>query len=151
MTNDKTNPTEKYSKSDYCSLLQFMKELCTKHKQNPLALEPDLEDPEFSSLFKSYPTVLNDKLARDFITDTLLLLINSPMGSFDLSVLMSKDVRHIKNTSGDDESRSSISTYFETIKTIIQALAEGMSPKVCLEFGRRSIPIHLRPDASEVL
>ena len=81
------------AKDDYLELLMCLYELCKVVKTNPLSLEPHVEKPESSEIFKRYPGVLFNQHALDFICDTLKVQISSPMSPYDLEDLMDKDMR----------------------------------------------------------
>lgn len=80
-------------KEDYLELLMCIYELCKVVKTNPLSLEPHVEKPENSDIFKRYPGVLANHHAVDFICDTLKVQISSPMSPYDLEDLMDKDIK----------------------------------------------------------
>ncbi|MBS1958851.1 MAG: flagellar motor stator protein MotA [Bdellovibrionales bacterium] len=81
------------TKEEYLELLMCLYELCKVVKTNPLSLEPHVEKPESSDIFKRYPGVLANHHALDFICDTLKVQISSPMSPYDLEDLMDKDMR----------------------------------------------------------
>jgi chemotaxis protein MotA len=68
-------------------------ELCKVVKTNPLSLEPHVEKPESSDIFKRYPGVLANHHALHFICDTLKVQISSPMSPYDLEDLMDRDMK----------------------------------------------------------
>jgi chemotaxis protein MotA len=86
----KSKPT---SKEQYLELLMCLYELCKVVKTNPLSLEPHVEKPEASEIFKRYPGVLGNHHALHFICDTLKVQISSPMSPYDLEDLMDKDIK----------------------------------------------------------
>lgn len=86
----KAKPTTKES---YLELLLCLYELCKVVKTNPLSLEPHVEKPEASDIFKRYPGVLSNHHALSFICDTLKVQISSPMSPYDLEDLMDKDIK----------------------------------------------------------
>jgi chemotaxis protein MotA len=86
----KSKPT---SKEQYLELLMCLYELCKVVKTNPLSLEPHVEKPEASEIFKRYPGVLSNHHALHFICDTLKVQISSPMSPYDLEDLMDKDIK----------------------------------------------------------
>lgn len=86
----KAKPT---SKDKYLELLMCLYELCKVVKTNPLSLEPHVEKPESSEIFKRYPGLLSNHHALDFICDTLKVQISSPMSPYDLEDLMDKDIK----------------------------------------------------------
>ena len=61
----------KWNPEDYRDLLCLLFELVRLAKQNPVALEEHIEDPEASSIFSRYPKILTDKEATNLICDTL--------------------------------------------------------------------------------
>jgi chemotaxis protein MotA len=81
------------TKEQYTELLLCLYELCKVVKTNPLSLEPHVEKPEASDIFKKYPGVLANHHAIDFICDTLKVQISSPMSPYDLEDLMDKDMK----------------------------------------------------------
>jgi chemotaxis protein MotA len=81
------------TKEEYLELLMCVYELCKVVKTNPLSLEPHVEKPESSDIFKRYPGVLSNHHALDFICDTLKVQISSPMSPYDLEDLMDKDIK----------------------------------------------------------
>ena len=48
------------TKDEYLQLLLCLYELCKVVKTNPLSLEPHVEKPEASEIFKKYPAVLHN-------------------------------------------------------------------------------------------
>ena len=61
----------KWKAEDYRELLVLLFELLRLARQNPVALEEHIEDPENSSIFSSYPKILADHEAIEIICDTL--------------------------------------------------------------------------------
>ncbi len=81
------------TKEEYLELLMCLYELCKVVKTNPLSLEPHVEKPENSEIFKKYPAVLHNHHVLDFMCDTLKVQISSPMSPYDLEDLMDKDMK----------------------------------------------------------
>ena len=92
----KKKPT---TKEQYLELLMCLYEVCKVVKTNPLSLEPHVEKPEASEIFKKYPGVLNNHHALHFICDTLKVQVSSPMSPYDLEDLMDKDIK----SAGEEE------------------------------------------------
>lgn len=204
-------------KDKYIELLMLLFELCKTAKQNPLSLEPHVEKPENSDIFKRYPGVMHNHHAIHFICDTLKVQISSSMNPYDLEDLMNTDIKSAheeehqapatvtrigdampglgivaavlgvvitmgkltqgKEVIGHSVAAALVGTFigilisygfmqplaakmesmlaeeakiFEVIKATLLAFAKDCSPKVCVEFGRRSIPPHARPSFEEV-
>lgn len=214
MASLKKKPT---TQEQYLELLLCLFDLCKVVKTNPLSLEPHVEKPEGSDIFKKYPGVLSNHHALSFICDTLKVQISSPMSPYDLEDLMDKDAKsafneetHVAHTiakTGDAmpglgivaavlgvvitmgklaEGKEAIGQnvaaalvgtfigimisygfmqplaskiegdiaedgkYLDVIKSSILALSKECAPKVCVEFGRRSVPPGARPTFEEV-
>ncbi len=205
------------SKAQYTELLLLLYELCKTAKGNPLALEPHVENPDGSEIFKKYPGVLHNHHAIHFLCDTLKVQLSASMSPFDLEELMDKDIQSAhaeenkapatvsrigdampglgivaavlgvvitmgKLTQGKEVIGHSVAaalvgtflgilasygfmqplaakmesniaeegTLLEVIKVTLLAFAKDCSPKVCVEFGRRTVPPHARPTFNEV-
>jgi chemotaxis protein MotA len=61
----------KWQPSDYRDLLCLLFELIRIARQNAVALEEHIENPQASSVFQRYPKILTDREAVDLICDTL--------------------------------------------------------------------------------
>jgi chemotaxis protein MotA len=81
------------TKEQYLELLMCLYELCKVVKTNPLSLEPHVENPGSSEIFKRYPGVLSNHHALHFLCDTLKVQVSSPMSPYDLEDLMDKDIK----------------------------------------------------------
>lgn len=80
------------NKAAYIELLQCMFELIKMASANPISIEPHVENPEASEIFKRYPGVLHNHHAIDFICDTLKVQIASSLSPYDLEDLMNSDL-----------------------------------------------------------
>lgn len=205
------------SREDYMQLLMLLFELCKTAKANPLSLEPHVEKPDASEIFKKYPKVMHNHHAIHFLCDTLKVQISSAMNPYDLEALMDTDIQSAheeelrapatvtrvgdampglgivaavlgvvitmgKLTQGKEVIGHSVAAalvgtflgilisygfmqplaakmelgiaeegkFLDVIKQSLIAFAKDCSPKVCVEFARRTIPPHLRPTFEEV-
>ena len=205
------------TKEQYQELLLCLYELCKVVKTNPLSLEPHVEKPEASDIFKKYPAVMANHHVLHFICDTLKVQISSPMSPYDLEDLMDKDMKsgleeelHAahslgkvsdampglgivaavlgvvitmgklsqgKGVIGESVAAALVGTfigilmsygflgplaskiegdiaddgkYVDVAKSAILALAKECAPKVCVEFGRRTVPPGVRPSFDEI-
>ncbi len=90
-----------YAKKDYLNLLVMMYELFTvARKEGLMGLEKHIERPEESAIFEKYPVFMNNHHARDFLCDTMRLIISgAAVSAYDLDDLMSADLEvHHKET-----------------------------------------------------
>jgi chemotaxis protein MotA len=89
----KTITGKSATKADYMELLNCLFELLKLGKTNLMGLEPHVENPESSDIFKRYPHILHNHHAIHFICDTLRIQISSPMSPYDLDDLMDLDIQ----------------------------------------------------------
>jgi chemotaxis protein MotA len=83
----------KFDKARYLSTLKMMYQFLNKvRKEGLLSVEMDVEKPEESSIFKSYPEFLADHHARDFVCDTLRTAITGGVEPFDMDQMMELDM-----------------------------------------------------------
>jgi chemotaxis protein MotA len=90
-----------YTKDRYLESMKMCYEMLNKaRKEGLLALESDVEEPEKSELFKKYPNFLKDHHTRDFVCDTLRMVITGGIDPFDLDQMMEGDmeVAHREST-----------------------------------------------------
>lgn len=80
------------SKATYIELIQCMFELIKMASANPISIEPHVENPENSEIFKRYPGVLHNHHCIEFICDTLKVQIASSLSPYDLEDLMNSDL-----------------------------------------------------------
>ena len=204
-------------KAYYIEWLKLLFELCKTAKANPLSLEPHVEKPEASEIFKRYPKPLHNHHAIHFLTDTLKVQISSAMNPYDLEDLMDADIAAAhteelqvpaivtrvgdampglgivaavlgvvitmgklsqgKEVIGHSVAAALVGTFLgillsygffqplsaqidlkineegkvlSVIKACLLAFAKDCSPKVCVEFARRTIPPSVRPSFEEV-
>jgi len=80
-------------KERYLSTLRMMYQFLNKvRKEGLLSVEVDVEKPEASPLFKSYPEFLADHHACDFVCDTLRTAITGGVEPFDMDQMMELDM-----------------------------------------------------------
>lgn len=80
------------NKATYIELIQCMYEIIKMAAANPISIEPHVESPETSELFKRYPGILNNHHCIEFICDTLKVQIASSLSPYDLEDLMNYDL-----------------------------------------------------------
>ncbi|MCS6966090.1 MAG: flagellar motor stator protein MotA [Candidatus Kapabacteria bacterium] len=84
------------TKAAYLELLQFLYELLQLAKREGLiALEQHVENPENSTIFAKYPTVLANQHAVAFFCDTMKVVLNGGIPPHDLEDLMDLDLETI--------------------------------------------------------
>jgi chemotaxis protein MotA len=82
-----------FTKDRYLDSLKMCYEMLNKaRKEGLLALEADVEDPAKSQLFSKYPSFLKDHHTRDFVCDTLRMVITGGIDPFDLDQMMECDM-----------------------------------------------------------
>ena len=82
-----------FNKDRYLNTLRMMYQFLNKvRKEGLLSVEMDVEKPEESSIFKSYPEFLSDHHAREFVCDTLRMAITGGVEPFDMDQMMELDM-----------------------------------------------------------
>jgi chemotaxis protein MotA len=87
----------KFGKERYLEVLKMMNDLFSRGRKGGISsLEPDIEAPDKSELFKKYPGIMHDHHVLDFICDTLRMAMTGTVSHFDLDqmVEMDMDVHH---------------------------------------------------------
>ncbi len=90
-----------YGRQHYMDLLALLYELLQRaQKDGLLSIEDDVDNPHESEIFQSYPRILNDHMAREFLCDYLRLMVQGNMNPFELENLMDVEIEtHHKEAS----------------------------------------------------
>jgi len=82
-----------YSKGDYIDVLTLLNGVFYKIRQQGLvSIESDVDFPETSSLFSSYPYILKNKRAMNLITDTLRTVMTTTIATHELETLIDTEL-----------------------------------------------------------
>ncbi|MBK1733818.1 flagellar motor stator protein MotA [Halorhodospira abdelmalekii] len=82
-----------YSREHYMDLLALLYEIFQRaQKDGLLSIEDDVDNPRESELFQSYPRILNDHVALDFLCDYLRLMVGGNMNPFEMENLMDVEI-----------------------------------------------------------
>lgn len=90
-----------YNKAMYMDLLAMMYGIFNKvRRDGALAMEEAIEDPHASELFNTYPKIMNNHHAIEFVTDYLRIIVGGNMNSFELENLMDIELQthHAEST-----------------------------------------------------
>jgi chemotaxis protein MotA len=104
----------KFGQARYLATLRMMYELLQKARRGGmLTIEGDVEKPEESEILKAYPEFVHDKHARDFVCDTLRMVITGGVEAFDMDQMMDLDmeVQH----QGAEEPVSALATMADSL------------------------------------
>jgi len=83
----------RYGKARYLETLRMMFGVLTKaRREGNLAIEQDIETPQESKLFAEFPAFLKDHHTRDFVCDTLRMMITGGVEAFDIDQMMELDM-----------------------------------------------------------
>jgi chemotaxis protein MotA len=83
----------RYGKERYLESLRMMFGVLTKaRREGNLAIEQDIETPQESKLFAEFPAFLKDHHTRDFVCDTLRMIITGGVEAFDIDQMMELDM-----------------------------------------------------------
>lgn len=87
----------KVNQNAYIELLQLLYELFQFAKREGLiAIESHIENPDSSSIFSKYPTFLSNRIAVEFFSDTLKVVLSGGVPAHDLEELMDMDIENIE-------------------------------------------------------
>ena len=82
-----------YGKELYMQLMALLYVLLNKARRDGvMSVESDIEDPQTSPIFAEYPSVLNDPVLVEFISDYMRLIISGNMSSFEIETLMDQEI-----------------------------------------------------------
>lgn len=85
--------SKKYNKDFYLNTLKMLNDVFSRGRKGGLvSLEPDVEEPEKSEVFKKYPELLNNHHALYFICDTLRMAMTGSVSHFELDQLIEVDL-----------------------------------------------------------
>ena len=85
--------SDPYDKVRYLHTLKMLNDVFSRGRKGGIAsLEPDVEDPQKSELFKRYDFILKDHYALDFICDTLRVAMTGTISHFDLDQMIELDL-----------------------------------------------------------
>ncbi len=106
--------SSKFGRARYLETLRMMYELLQKARRGGmLTIESDVEKPEESEILKQYPGFLNDHHVRDFVCDTMRMVITGGVDAFDMDQMMDLDmeVQH----HGTEEPVSALATMADSL------------------------------------
>ncbi len=85
--------SSKFGKPRYLEALKMMFQILSKaRREGDLAIENDIEKPDESAIFKEYPSFLQHHHIRDFVCDTLRMVIAGGVEAFDVDQMMELDM-----------------------------------------------------------
>jgi chemotaxis protein MotA len=83
----------KYTKERYLELLALLYAILQKARKDGLmAIEGEVEDPENSTLFQTYPTIAGDHHVVEFMTDYLRLMMGGNLNPHEVESLMDSEI-----------------------------------------------------------
>jgi chemotaxis protein MotA len=103
-----------FGKSRYLETLRMMYELLQKARRGGmLTIESDVEKPEESPVFQAYPAFVKDHHLRDFVCDTMRMVITGGVDAFDMDQMMDLDmeVQH----HGEEEPVNALTTMADSL------------------------------------
>jgi len=82
----------RYTKSTYLESLKLLNELFAfAKKEGPAKLEAEIETPEEGTIFQKYPFFSADAYSRDYICDTLRMMLSGGVTPHDAEMIMESD------------------------------------------------------------
>ncbi|HEX4037056.1 MAG TPA: flagellar motor stator protein MotA [Acidobacteriaceae bacterium] len=106
--------SSQFGRDRYLSTLKMMYELLQKARRGGmLTIESDVEKPDESPVFQPFPDFLKNHHIRDFVCDTLRMVITGGVDAFDMDQMMDLDmeVQH----QGEEEPVAALSTMADSL------------------------------------
>jgi chemotaxis protein MotA len=83
----------KFNQKRYLDALKMMYDLFNKiRREGPNSVENDVEAPEKSKFFGAYPSFVKDHESRDFVCDTMRVVLMGGVEAFDVDQMMEVDM-----------------------------------------------------------
>jgi len=83
----------KFTKKRYLDALKMMYDMFNKiRREGPNSVENDIESPDKSEFFKAYPDFVKDHHARDFVCDTMRMVLMGGVEAFDVDQMIEADM-----------------------------------------------------------
>lgn len=83
----------KFTKKRYLASLKMMYDMFNKiRREGPNSVENDIEAPEKSKFFGAFPEFVKDHHARDFVCDTMRMVLMGGVEAFDVDQMMEADM-----------------------------------------------------------
>ena len=90
-----------YTPKLYLDSLKMLHDLFNQARRGGLpAIEADIEEPEKSKIFATYPAIMKNVEVRSFICDTLRMATTGAADPFDIDQMMELDLDSLKHESG---------------------------------------------------
>lgn len=85
-----------FTKDDFVDLLLLLNDIFKKIKKEGLiSIEQDIENPEASKIFSSYPKILANHVVLDFIRDTFRSILTTNISHYELDTLLENEIEII--------------------------------------------------------
>jgi chemotaxis protein MotA len=83
----------RFNEARYVDALKMMYTLLNKaRREGNLSIEADIESPDESKLFSDYPAFLKNHHVRDFVCDTLRMMVTGGVEALDIDQMMELDM-----------------------------------------------------------
>jgi len=104
----------KFNRKRYLDSLRMLYEMFNNiRRSGPTAIESDIEAPEKSKFFAKFPSFLQDHEARDFVCDTMRMVLMGGVEPFDVDQMIEADMDvHSHET---EQSVSALSTVADSL------------------------------------
>jgi chemotaxis protein MotA len=106
--------SSKFGKARYLTTLKMMYDLLQKARRGGmLTIEGDVEKPEESPVFQPYPEFIKNHHLKDFVCDTMRMVITGGVDAFDMDQMMDLDmeVQH----HGEEEPVTALATMADSL------------------------------------
>ena len=104
----------KFSKKRYLDSLKMMFDMFNKiRREGPNSVESDIEAPDKSKFFAAYPAFVKDHHLRDFVCDTMRMVLMGGVDPFDVDQMIEADLDVHSHSA--EESVNALSTVADSL------------------------------------
>jgi chemotaxis protein MotA len=82
-----------HTKKSYLELMALLFDILQKaRKEGLMSIEQDVDGPNESKLFQSYPNILKDHHLTEFLTDYLRMMVSGNLNSYEIEALIDSEL-----------------------------------------------------------
>ncbi|MFZ4741958.1 MAG: flagellar motor stator protein MotA [Limnohabitans sp.] len=82
-----------HTKANYLELMSLLYDILQKaRKEGLMSIEQDVDAPNESKLFQSYPNIVKDHHLTEFLTDYLRMMVSGNLNSYEIEALIDSEM-----------------------------------------------------------
>jgi len=113
-------------------------------REGLISIEADVEEPEQSKIFQTFPELQSQPAHFEFLRDTLRLMVGGELDPELVALFADTAEKAFLRTDKPDVA------LLDAIRVTLLASLRGCAPQVAVEFGRQAIACETRPSFYEL-